>query len=235
MSTTNAPPDPPSWRRPLRYFNRMPLLPSHRKELSLTTSRGNLYLITQFKERLPMPVRNRAIAMLSEFVGTFFFMFVGLAGNSVVVSDAAVAIQFAGGDLRANPAKLLFTAMVWGLSVIVNAWAFFRISGGLFNPAVTMAMMFIRAVPPVDGLCDMVAQLVASVLASGVCYALLPEGALAATELGSQTSVTQGVFIEAILTAQLVIAVFMLAAEKHKATYIAPVGIGLCVFACTLT
>ncbi|KAF3039609.1 hypothetical protein E8E11_002340 [Didymella keratinophila] len=33
----------------------MSLLPSHHYELSLTTSRGNLYLINQFKERLPFP------------------------------------------------------------------------------------------------------------------------------------------------------------------------------------
>lgn len=235
MSTPDTPSDPPSWRRPLRYFNRMPVLPSHEKELSLTTSRGEMYIINQFKERVPLPIRNRAIGMLSEFVGTFFFMFIGLAGNSVVINDGAVKSQWAGGDLGANPSKLLFTALVWGMSVVVNAWAFFRISGGLFNPAVTLAMMFIRAVPPVDGACDMLSQLVASILAAGICYALLPAGALAATELGSQTSVARGLFIEAILTAQLVVAVFMLAAEKHKATYIAPVGIGLCVFACSLT
>ncbi|KAJ4336211.1 Aquaporin-1 [Ascochyta clinopodiicola] len=227
MSNVNQIHESSFWRRLLRYFNRMPVLPSHQKELSLTTSRGEIYLINQFKERLPLPIRNRAIAMLSEFVGTFFFMFIGLAGNSVVVNDAAVAQQWAGGELGANPSKLLFTAMVWGMSVIVNAWAFFRISGGLFNPSVTMAMIIIRAVPPIDGLCDMVAQLVASILASAICFALLPAGALATTELGSQTTITQGLFIETLLTAQLVIAVFMLAAEKHKATYIAPVGIGL--------
>jgi aquaporin related protein len=32
----------------------------------------------------------------------------------------------------------------------------------------------------------------------------------------------------------VVLAVFMLATEKHKATYIAPVGIGLAVFAAIL-
>lgn len=40
----------------------------------------------------------------------------------------------------------------------------------------------------------------------------------------------QGVFIEAILTAELVFTIFMLAKEKHKATFIAPVGIGLSLF-----
>ncbi len=40
----------------------------------------------------------------------------------------------------------------------------------------------------------------------------------------------QGVFTEAILTAELVFTIFMLAKEKHKATFIAPVGIGLALF-----
>jgi aquaporin related protein len=115
--------------------------------------------------------------------------------------------------------------------VSVNAWAFFRISGGLFNPAVTMAMMIIRAVPPVDRALDMGSQVVASMAAAATCYGLLPEGSLAKTELGEYTSVTQGLFIEMFTTAQAVVAVFMLATEKHKATLIAPVGIGMSVFA----
>ena len=45
----------------------------------------------------------------------------------------------------------------------------------------------------------------------------------------------QGLFIEMFLTAQLVFTIFMLAAEKHKATFIAPVGIGLSLFIAELT
>lgn len=191
-------------------------------------------MIDQFKDKVPLPIRNRVIAMLSEFVGTFLFMFIGISGNSVVTNDAAVPMQWAQGNLMADPAKLLFIAMTWGMSVTVNAWIFFRISGGLFNPAVTMALMLIRAVDPLSGILDIVSQLAGSLLASAIVYALLPPGSLTPTELGDYTTVTQGLFIEMLLTAQLVISVFMLATEKHKATYIAPVGIGLTVFACVL-
>jgi aquaporin rerated protein, other eukaryote len=38
-----------------------------------------------------------------------------------------------------------------------------------------------------------------------------------------------------ILTAQLVFTIFMLAAEKHAGTFIAPVGIGLSLFIAELT
>jgi aquaporin related protein len=48
--------------------------------------------------------------------------------------------------------------------------------------------------------------------------------------LSSGTSFTQGLFIEAICTAMLVFTIIMLAKEKHRATYIAPIGIGLAMF-----
>lgn len=41
----------------------------------------------------------------------------------------------------------------------------------------------------------------------------------------------QGVFIEMFLTAALILSVAMLAAEKHSSTMLAPIGIGLTLFA----
>lgn len=41
--------------------------------------------------------------------------------------------------------------------------------------------------------------------------------------------------IEMFLTVELVFTIFMLAAEKHKATFIAPIGIGLALFIAELT
>ena len=54
------------------------------------------------------------------------------------------------------------------------------------------------------------------------------------TTLATGTSVTQGLFIEMFLTCQLIISVLMLAAEKSKTTFIAPVGIGLSFFVAEL-
>ena len=41
--------------------------------------------------------------------------------------------------------------------------------------------------------------------------------------------------IEMFLTAQLVITIFLLAAEKHKGTFLAPIGIGLSLFIAELS
>lgn len=50
------------------------------------------------------------------------------------------------------------------------------------------------------------------------------------TSLSPETSIVRGLFIEMFMTALLVFTIFMLAAEKHRATFIAPIGIGLALF-----
>jgi aquaporin related protein len=50
------------------------------------------------------------------------------------------------------------------------------------------------------------------------------------TSLGRGTSVVRGLFIEMFLTFLLVLCIFMLAVEKHRATFLAPIGIGSALF-----
>ncbi|KAH0557004.1 hypothetical protein GP486_005208 [Trichoglossum hirsutum] len=47
---------------------------------------------------------------------------------------------------------------------------------------------------------------------------------------GGGTTVAQALFLEMFLSAQLMITVFLLAAEKHEANYVAPIGVGLSLF-----
>lgn len=48
--------------------------------------------------------------------------------------------------------------------------------------------------------------------------------------LGAGTSIAQGCFIEMFTTILLCLTVVMLAAVKHKATFLAPLGIGMALF-----
>ena len=50
------------------------------------------------------------------------------------------------------------------------------------------------------------------------------------TTLGAGTTTAQGVWIEAMCTAMLVFTIVMLAMEKHRATFMAPIGIGMALF-----
>lgn len=114
--------------------------------------------------------------------------------------------------------------------------AFFRIEGGMFNPAVAIAMFVTGGIGPLRLGLVIVAQLLGSIAASALIVGLLPgEGIAATTGLAGDTSVLRGLFLEAFLTAELVFVIFMLAAEKHRATAVAPVGIGLALFIAELT
>ena len=77
--------------------------------------------------------------------------------------------------------------------------------------------------------------MLAGIAAAGVVSAILPGPLNVSTSLGGGTTITQGVFLEMFLTAELVFTIFMLAAEKHKATYLAPIGIGLSLFMVEMT
>ena len=77
-----------------------------------------------------------------------------------------------------------------------------------------------------------IAQIVAGIAAAGLTDGLIPGPLEVANTLGPDVKIVQGLFIEVFLTAGLVFVVYMLAVEKHRATYIAPIGIGLSIFMC---
>ncbi|PNS20541.1 Aquaporin-1 [Sphaceloma murrayae] len=185
-------------------------------------------------KRIPDTVRNHFVAMCGEFVGTVLFLFFALSGAQVansIPSSAGLSVAETG----SNPPQLQYIALCFGFSLAVNAWVFFRISGGLFNPAVTVGMCLIGALPWIRGTLLFFTQIIAGMAAAALVSCLFPGELNVRTTLGGGTSIVQGLFIEMFLTAQLVFTIFMLAAEKHKGTFIAPVGIGLSLFIAELT
>jgi aquaporin related protein len=73
-----------------------------------------------------------------------------------------------------------------------------------------------------------IAQMLAGMSAAAVIEAILPGPLKVSTDLS--VSIARGIFLEMFLTSLLVFTIFMLAAEKHRATYLAPIGIGLSLF-----
>ncbi|KAG2348138.1 aquaporin-like protein [Suillus weaverae] len=117
-----------------------------------------------------------------------------------------------------------------GFSLLVSAWLFYRITGGLFNPNITLALFLVGVINPIRFVLFCIAQLVGSIAASALLLALTPGPLAVNTFLQQGVNSAQGVFIEMFLTAALVLAVLMLAAEKSQVTPFAPVGIGLTLF-----
>jgi len=184
---------------------------------------------------LPNKVRNHLIAWIGEFVGTFMFLFLAFSATQVANAGAGQADTQEGSLSQSpNASVLMYIALAFGFSLAVNVWVFFRISGGLFNPAVTLGMCLIGAIGYVRGLVTVSAQIIGAIAAAGVVSGVFPGGLNVRTTLGGGTSITRGLFIEMFLTAELVFTIFMLAAEKHKGTFLAPVGIGLALFVAEL-
>ncbi|OJJ50651.1 hypothetical protein ASPZODRAFT_148119 [Penicilliopsis zonata CBS 506.65] len=173
---------------------------------------------------LPDTARNNLVAVVGEFVGTFLFLFFSFAGTQVSNTPAPAE------GAPPNTSNLLYSALSFGFALTVNVWAFYRVTGGLFNPAVTLALTLVGGISVLRAVLLVPTQLLAGIAAAGVVSALFPGPANFGTSLGGGASISQGLFIEMFLTAQLIFIIIMLAVVKHKSTYLAPVGIGLTFF-----
>lgn len=187
--------------------------------------------------KLPKSARGHVVAVLGEVVGTFFFLFFAFSGAQTgnVSSNPNTGDTVITAAPQKTPSQLLYVSLAFGFSLAVNAWVFFRISGGLFNPAVTLGMVLIGSITVVRGVLLFVAQMVGAIIAAYVVQALFTGKLNVSTTPSTTTTIAQAVIIEMILTAMLVFTIFMLAAEKHIGNFIAPIGIGLALFVAELT
>ncbi|KAF9524740.1 aquaporin-like protein [Crepidotus variabilis] len=169
-----------------------------------------------FRERLLLDIRAASV----EFFGTATFLLLGLGGiQAGSITD--------GSTLE----RTMYFATSFGLSLLVSAWLFYRVTGGLFNPNVSLALCLVRVITPMRFVLYCIAQLAGGIAGAALVRALTPEPYSVNVFLKNHINKAQGVFIEMFITAALVLAVLMLAAEKHEATPFAPIGIGLTLFA----
>ncbi|WWC95726.1 hypothetical protein V866_002592 [Kwoniella sp. B9012] len=184
-------------------------------------------------------IKNDLIAMAGEFVGTILFLLFALgavqtastntSSNSNSSADEAAGTAPSGSDSN----KLLtyyYVSAAFGLSLFATASIFYRFTGSIFNPSVSLALCLIGAVKPLRFILVSLAQMVGAIVASAILDGLTP-GALAVNvSLSNGTNRAQGLFIEMFTTATLVLSVLMLAAEKHLLTPFAPLGFGFTLF-----
>ncbi len=153
----------------------------------------------------------------AEAVGAFALVFVG-AGS------VAVAVQADGG--------LLAIALAHGLVIAVMASAVGHISGGHFNPAVTLGFLVTKRMAPSLAGIYWLAQMAGAVLGALLLTLLLPDDltdpvALGAPALGLGIGAGAAVVIEAIRTFLLVWVIFATAADPRGSfTSIAGLAIG---------
>jgi aquaporin TIP len=155
--------------------------------------------------------------LIVEFIGTFALIFMGAGAIIVTGGHDLVAIAFA-----------------HGLAIGLNIAAGGHISGGLFNPAVTLGLVIGQKLDWLKGVAYAVIQCVGATVAALCLYWLLPAEARDPVNLGtpgvsgSITSV-QAMGIELVLTFFLMYVIYGVAVDKRGPAMIAPLAIGLTI------
>ncbi|SCZ90034.1 BZ3500_MvSof-1268-A1-R1_Chr9g10683 [Microbotryum saponariae] len=125
---------------------------------------------------------------------------------------------------------ILYIALSFGFSLVVVAWAFFRITGSAFNPAVTLALWLVGGLSSRRAVGVVIAQLLGGIAAAGLSKGVTLGTFSVQNSLVVGLSSGKGLVIEMLTTALLCFTVLMLAAEKSRSTFLAPVAIGLALF-----
>jgi aquaporin TIP len=165
---------------------------------------------------------------VAEFVGTFALVFVG-AG--------AVAAAGLTGDVSPS---LLAIAFAHGLVIACMVSAVGHISGGHFNPAITLGFFVTRRLAVPLTIAYLIAQLAAAVAAAGLIRWLFPGDSAESVGYGSPAidpgiDVAEALVIEAILTFFLVWVVFATTADiRGTFKAVAGLAIGLVIVFDTL-
>ncbi|MDO5676090.1 MAG: aquaporin Z [Propionibacteriaceae bacterium] len=102
----------------------------------------------------------------AEFLGTFWLTFGG-AGSAVLA-----AVAFAGDDNFPVGIGWVGVALAFGLTVLTGAYAFGHISGGHFNPAVTVGLWFAKRVETTAVLPYILIQIVGASVAGGLLFVI---------------------------------------------------------------
>ena len=101
-----------------------------------------------------MSIANRAAA---EFFGTFWLV-LGGCGSAVLAAAVPLGIGYAG------------VALAFGLTVLTGVYALGHISGGHFNPAISVGLLVAKRFPAKDVLPYVLAQVAGAVTAAFVLF-----------------------------------------------------------------
>jgi aquaporin Z len=140
---------------------------------------------------------------LAELIGTFLFMMVGYT--------SVVAI----GNAAPPTANLLVVPFSFGLGLLAAIVAFGHVSGGHYNPAVTVAMVLDKRTTPVEAVGYIVAQVIGAIGAAAVVLVTVNQAAVAAgiTKPGAGITDLSALLLETIFTA--IFLVVILTASKR--------------------
>lgn len=162
----------------------------------------------------------------AEFFGTFWLVFGGCGSAVLAAAFPQLGIGFAG------------VALAFGLTVLTMAFAVGHISGGHFNPAVTLGLWAGGRISFKDVIPYIIAQVIGGIAAGGVLYLIasgksgfdVTASGFASNGFGEHSpggySLQSAVIIELVMTAFFLIVIHG-ATDKRAPAGFAPIAIGL--------
>lgn len=155
--------------------------------------------------------------LIVEFIGPFALMFIG--GGAIIATR---------GD------NLVAIALAHGLAIGLMVAAAGHISGGVYNPALSIALLATGKLPLPKTVGYIVVQCLGCAVGALALKAVYPAAAVDAVKLGTPqlgagVGLGQGFLTEAILTFFLMFAVFGVAVDKRGPATIAGLVIGLVI------
>ena len=171
--------------------------------------------------------------LAAEFLGTFWLV-LGGCGSAVLAANF-------GGDGNPLGIGFLGVALAFGLTVLTGAYAFGHISGGHFNPAVTLGLFAGNRFPARDVVPYIIAQVIGGVAAGWILYQIASgssnfaidpasAGTFASNGYGALSpggyTVAAAFLCEVVMTAFFLI-VIMGATHARAPAGFAPIAIGL--------
>jgi len=161
----------------------------------------------------------------AEFLGTFWLVFGGCGSAVFAAAYPELGIGFAG------------VALAFGLTVLTMAYAVGHISGGHFNPAVTIGLWAGGRFPTGEIIPYWVAQVVGAIAAAAALYVIATGNAEFALSAGFASNgfgehSPGGYSLGAAVAAELLLTFFFLviimgATDKRAPAGFAPIAIGL--------
>jgi len=162
----------------------------------------------------------------AEFLGTFVLVFGGCGSAVLAAGFPKLGIAFAG------------VALAFGLTVLAMAFAVGHISGGHFNPAVTVGLFIGKRFPLAEVIPYILAQVVGAIVASLVLYVITSggpgfsiTGGFASNGFGEHSpggySLLACLVTEIVLTAIFLIVIMGSTDKRGVPAGFAPIAIGL--------
>ncbi|HET9756232.1 MAG TPA: aquaporin [Candidatus Limnocylindrales bacterium] len=155
---------------------------------------------------------------LAELVGTFLFLTIGYL--SVPAFAAA----------SAPTPNLLVVPFSFGLGLLAAIFAVGHISGGHFNPAVTVAAVLDKRIETTDAIGYILAQVIGAIAAAVIVFVVVGQSAVAAgvTKPGPGVTDIGALILEIVLTAGFVLVILV---STKRAAGLAPLAIPLTLVA----